>query len=464
MKSRLNKILAAAVWLTLAAAVLTVPAMAQDDLPPGPVYIVAEGDTLFAIALRFGVTVENLVEYNGMTDANTLFVGDRLVIPGLPDLRGILETRSVQLGESMRSLGRRYGMAASTFQKLNRLVSPNELILNSDLIVPIGNEGVSRVRSIFPEGGTLLEYAIRNQENPWTSLKRNLLETPMKALPGDVLFSAEESEDGPGALPGYIASLDITPLAQGETGVIRIQAAPGLSVEGQLGDRELVFFWDEETDRYTSLQGVHALADTGLVPFSLRVALPEGPPAGLTQYVQILEGGFIFESINVPASLIDPEVTAQEIETLLPILTTVSTDRMWQGTFAVPSRLEDCITSTFGNRRSYNGSAFTYYHAGADLCGGLGAEVLAPAPGIVLFSGLVEIRGNLTIIDHGWGVVSAYFHQSEIFVEAGERVETGDVIGLVGSTGRSTGPHLHWELWVGGVPVDPLEWLEQQYP
>ena len=68
------------------------------------------------------------------------------------------------------------------------------------------------------------------------------------------------------------------------------------------------------------------------------------------------------------------------------------------------------------------------------------------------------------MIDHGWGVYSGFWHQSEFLVQVGEFVAPGQVIGLVGDTGRGTGAHLHWELWVNGVQVDPLDWLQQEYP
>jgi murein DD-endopeptidase MepM/ murein hydrolase activator NlpD len=74
------------------------------------------------------------------------------------------------------------------------------------------------------------------------------------------------------------------------------------------------------------------------------------------------------------------------------------------------------------------------------------------------------VRGNATLIDHGWGVYSGYWHQSVIQVKGGDQVDTGQVIGFNGATGRVTGPHLHWELWVGGVQVDPLQWTEVPFP
>ncbi|HNN12886.1 MAG TPA: M23 family metallopeptidase, partial [Anaerolineales bacterium] len=76
----------------------------------------------------------------------------------------------------------------------------------------------------------------------------------------------------------------------------------------------------------------------------------------------------------------------------------------------------------------------------------------------------LTVRGNATIIDHGWGVYSGFWHQEESYVSAGQYVEAGTLIGKIGGTGRVTGPHLHWELWVNGVQVDPLDWLSQPYP
>jgi murein DD-endopeptidase MepM/ murein hydrolase activator NlpD len=83
---------------------------------------------------------------------------------------------------------------------------------------------------------------------------------------------------------------------------------------------------------------------------------------------------------------------------------------------------------------------------------------------VVVFAGALEVRGNATIIDHGWGVYSGYWHQSEVFVQVGDWVEPGQVIGAIGNTGRSTGAHLHWEIWAGGISVDGLQWLENEYP
>jgi murein DD-endopeptidase MepM/ murein hydrolase activator NlpD len=176
--------------------------------------------------------------------------------------------------------------------------------------------------------------------------------------------------------------------------------------------------------------------------------------------------------LTVDPATIDPAVTKPEEEEWLALASTFTPDKMWDKPFQIPSPLPkdycletgDCWSSRFGNRRSYNGSAYTYFHAGLDVFGGTGTEIYAPAPGIVVFTGPLTIRGNATLINHGWGVFSGYLHQSEILVKVGDRVEAGQLIGLVGGTGRVEGPHLHWEMLVGGVQVDPLDWLTQVFP
>jgi len=144
----------------------------------------------------------------------------------------------------------------------------------------------------------------------------------------------------------------------------------------------------------------------------------------------------------------------------------VNLEREWDEVFQSPVNplFAECYPSFYGNRRSYNGSPYIYFHTGLDFCGGVGSEIYAPAPGVVVYTGTLTVRGNATMIDHGWGVYTGYMHQSEILVDVGDYVEAGDLIGLVGGTGRVTGSHLHLEIWVGGVQVDPMDWLDRAYP
>jgi murein DD-endopeptidase MepM/ murein hydrolase activator NlpD len=121
------------------------------------------------------------------------------------------------------------------------------------------------------------------------------------------------------------------------------------------------------------------------------------------------------------------------------------------------------IVSPFGRKRAYDGGAFDHFHSGTDFGGASGTPILAAASGYVVFVGPLNVRGNATIIDHGWGVFTGYWHQTEQYVQVGDFVSAGQVLGTIGSTGRVTGPHLHWELWVNGVPVDPMQWVQQSF-
>lgn len=111
-------------------------------------------------------------------------------------------------------------------------------------------------------------------------------------------------------------------------------------------------------------------------------------------------------------------------------------------------------TSPFGQRRMFNGSVASR-HLGLDLRGRRGEPVRAPAAGRVVLTGDFYYQGNAVYLDHGLGLITAYFHFSRTDVEMGDLVEAGQVIGAVGSTGRSTAPHLHWSAYVGGTNVDP---------
>jgi murein DD-endopeptidase MepM/ murein hydrolase activator NlpD len=110
------------------------------------------------------------------------------------------------------------------------------------------------------------------------------------------------------------------------------------------------------------------------------------------------------------------------------------------------------ITSPFGWR-------WGRMHQGIDLGAAYGAPIAAAAAGTVIYAGWLGGYGNLTVIDHGGGLATAYGHQSRIAVGLGQQVAQGEIIGYIGSTGHSTGPHLHFEVRVNGQPVDPLGYL-----
>lgn len=121
-------------------------------------------------------------------------------------------------------------------------------------------------------------------------------------------------------------------------------------------------------------------------------------------------------------------------------------------------------TSGFADERRYlyyNGGSDSTSHGGIDLGALEGSEVLACAPGRVAFAGLRIVTGNTLVLEHLPGLFSIYMHLSSVDVEEGDVVGSGERVGRVGSTGLSTGPHLHWELRIGGVSVNPHYWLSR---
>jgi murein DD-endopeptidase MepM/ murein hydrolase activator NlpD len=113
------------------------------------------------------------------------------------------------------------------------------------------------------------------------------------------------------------------------------------------------------------------------------------------------------------------------------------------------------VTSWFGSGREFNGTVQSR-HTGTDFQGGVGAPVNAAARGVVALSDTLLLAGRALYIDHGAGLVTAYFHLSEALVAAGDTVDAGQTIGRVGASGRVTGPHLHWVVRYGPISVDPL--------
>ena len=116
------------------------------------------------------------------------------------------------------------------------------------------------------------------------------------------------------------------------------------------------------------------------------------------------------------------------------------------------------VTSPFGNRTSPF-SGIMKFHEGMDIAAQTGTPVVAPADGVVIKAGFSTGYGNMVEISHGYGIRTIFGHNTRLNVKAGQRVKRGDVISYVGDTGTSTGPHLHYEVRLNGLPVNPIKYL-----
>jgi murein DD-endopeptidase MepM/ murein hydrolase activator NlpD len=177
----------------------------------------------------------------------------------------------------------------------------------------------------------------------------------------------------------------------------------------------------------------------------------------------VVEAAFPEELIQLEPEqsqlLTDPAAIEEERQLLTSIYAIVTGARLWSGRFVLPT--VGAMGDTFGIRRSFNGGPFSH-HTGLDILAGEGQPVGAANSGRVAFADELHLRGGSVIIDHGAGVFSGYHHLSQILVTVDQDVAQGEVIGAVGGTGLVTAPHLHWEIVVHGVRVDPLPWTQAE--
>lgn len=474
------------ILLAVVCLIWTTPVIAQDPTPtasptimatntPQPVsraiYVIQPGDFLSTIATDFDVSLTDLLAVNNITDANNISAGTQLIIPSLDGVNGIVEKKPIEYGDTLIKFSRRNQISEDVLIKLNHITSLSQVYPGVPLIyarrdgfTPLSN------RISLASGETLLEASVLAQTDLSTLVGLNNLEGSWAAIPDDILYSVGKTteETGPNGMPSAFIDVSVTPsvMKQGGTSVIAVHTTAGVTLGGKLVNMPLHFF-PLEDGKQVALQGIYAMLDPGAYPLTLEATLPDGSKQSFEQMVFIQSGYYPRESIVVPASMIDPVVTVPELAQLTTIVTPASAQKYWADPFKSPASLfpdELCLSSRYGNIRSYNGGPFDSFHTGLDFCGGVGLQITAPADGVVIFAGPLTVRGNATIIDHGWGVYSGIWHQSEIKVQVGQTVKTGEVIGLVGGTGRVTGAHLHWEIWVNGVQVSPIDWLENKYP
>jgi len=183
-------------------------------------------------------------------------------------------------------------------------------------------------------------------------------------------------------------------------------------------------------------------------------------------FLKVGKGVFRTQKLSLPRSMVDLDAKTlervnKEANRVKVLFQTFRDEKLWKGAFVRP--LEGKLSSTFGLDRIINGQRRSP-HTGVDLESEAGTPVWASNSGMVVLVDDLFFSGKSVILDHGWGLYSMYFHLSEGLVKEGDRIGRGDVLGRVGSTGRSTGPHLHWAIRMNQVRVDPLSLLKLSEP
>ena len=155
------------------------------------------------------------------------------------------------------------------------------------------------------------------------------------------------------------------------------------------------------------------------------------------------------------------EANAEWNQVIEPLKEISDSQQYWEGNFIQP--VDGKITTQYGMIRYVNGNPTSVRHSGVDLAADTGTPIQASGSGRVLFAGYLQLTGNTVLIEHGYGLKSWYYHMDSLDVSTGQMVEQGQIIGKVGSTGFSTGPHLHFAMSVNRVFINPWTAIEKGF-
>lgn len=225
---------------------------------------------------------------------------------------------------------------------------------------------------------------------------------------------------------------------------------------GRLGEEQL-FFWSAGSGTYMSFAGLDMEASSGPVTLEVEAVGRDGAPVELRQDAWAGARAFPAQSLHVAQDYVTPPPAAEdraqrEAARIKEIYSRRTPERFFSGGFRTP--LAGRVSAQFGERRMFNGVSKAP-HGGLDIAAHAGRRVRAPAGGLVVLAEELYYSGLTVILDHGYGLFSFYGHLSKLKVRTGSLVERGQVVGLVGATGRVTGPHLHWTVRFGSARVDP---------
>ncbi len=253
---------------------------------------------------------------------------------------------------------------------------------------------------------------------------------------------------------------------QGSLFVLRVIPSPGTRLDaasGRAGGETLHFYRSNASGALESMAPA-PVGVTDSVEATVTIRDSSGSSHTLTAWVPVSGRSFHHEKLTVAPELGGPlskknrarlagdQAKAREVSR-----ESEHTHRLWTHRVVLPR--QGRVTGRFGDGRVFNGQVSSR-HMGLDLDGEVGDTVVAAARGVVALVDRFLLAGNIVYLNHGAGVISGYFHLSKTLVEEGDTVKAGTPIGLVGATGRVTGPHLHWVVRYGTTSVDPRSLLD----
>ena len=250
---------------------------------------------------------------------------------------------------------------------------------------------------------------------------------------------------------------------QGDTTALFVRADEELAeMTAALLDREVSFHRVGDDHLYRALAGIGVKQEPGAHPVTVTAVDPAGNAAAHDFALVVVDvefplGGYINLNRTQQKAQKDRSKADEANAKRREAYGTQGEEQLWSGPFLRPATGR--VTSPFGRYRQYS-SGVRSHHLGLDIANPVGTPIHAAAPGVVTLAEELHIYGNAVIVSHGQGVSTSYNHLSAIGVEVGQRVDAGQQVGEMGSTGQSTGSHLHWGMVVAGTAVDPGQWLE----
>lgn len=434
------------------------------------VHKVADGENLTMIAQMYEVTVEDILAINNLANGDLLQVGQELIIPGgTGDIVATVHT--VAPGDTLRGIAAEFSTSPEEIISTNRLIHDDLGLIVGQQIPVISRTGSASPRSttgrphVVLPGETLLIVAARHGLSPLALAEANGLAPNDYIYPGQRLRIPDETNPYRDLPAGWL-DVRFSPgtIAQGTTFSVYIDNLLEGLPAGRFGDQPLQFA--PQDDGFVALVGIDAFTEPGVYEMAITGGDERGLWPPLRLQVPVAETTYDTQYITVGeelSGLLDPELRSTEDTELKDIYAVYDDTRRWEGVFQMPVTTT-LVTAGYGGRRSYNNGPIEIYHTGVDFAAPAGEAITAPANGVVVFADELELRGLTVIIDHGLGVMTGYYHLSEIAVQPGDTVVTGQPIGLVGNTGLSSGAHLHWDLRIMNVPVDALQWTQQAFP
>jgi murein DD-endopeptidase MepM/ murein hydrolase activator NlpD len=368
------------------------------------------------------------------------------------------ETRLTQPGESLWSISIRTGSSLQALAAANATIHPtlSYPVAGTTVVVPPAVrpavERGHRVSGI--EVKSLLTVAVQANQNPWTLAWTNSLRNLVHPAAGPRWIPG--SGGPPSMLTGPLAAIHLSPLpaVAGQALQVRVWTEGDAQVTGELAGHSLRF--SPEGESRVALLGLGGFVEPADYVLNLKTE-----EASWTGMVRTVAPPYSVEEIwlsDETQQYLDAEAIRAEQARLDMLWSPFSPVKFWNEPWGVPVEGDFEITSFYGTRRSYNGAPARSYHEGVDFRGAPGRAVVAPADGVIVLAEPLYVRGNAVVVHHGMGVYSGYYHLSQIDVTAGTAVTAGQKLGEFGSTGLSTGSHLHWDVVVAGINVDGLAW------